>query len=162
MAKKPAKSAVPKLYAGRIARVREAMARPKLPAYLLTNPKDCHYLTGFTGEDSAVLITPKRVYLISDSRFDETIDKECHWTVKVMRRGLIEPEIGKLCRKLKLSRVGVQADRMTLACHADLRKSAKPTRLVKAPPIVNDLRLLKDAEELKIIGQAIVIAQDAF
>ena len=54
-------------------------------------------VTGFTGEDSAVLVTPKRVYVISDSRFDETIANECRWAVKVMRKGLIEPEIGKLC-----------------------------------------------------------------
>ena len=84
MAKKKIGSAVPQLYAGRIARVRQAMARRKVAAYLLTNPMDYHYVTGFSGEDSAVLITPKRVYVISDSRFDETIAKECRLAVKGM------------------------------------------------------------------------------
>ena len=162
MARAKKKPTIPKVHAVRLERARARMAKRKLPAYLITNRMDHYYLTGFTGEDSAVLLTPKRAYVISDGRFDESIDSECPWAVKVLRKGLLEPEIGKVCRRLKLPAVGVQADHMTLASHDELRKAAKPTRLVKAPSIVNDLRLCKDAGELKVIGQAIKIAQDGF
>ncbi len=159
-AKRTAK--VPETYAGRLARVRAKMAAKKLPAYLVTNRHDHYYLTGFTGEDSAVLITAQKVHVISDGRFDEAIDSECPWAAKVLRKGLLEPQIGEVCKKLKLAVVGVQPDHMTLATADELRKAAKPTRLVKAPGIVNGLRLCKDAAELTVVGQAIKIAQDAF
>ena len=63
--------------AARIARCREDMARRKTEAYLITQHMDSYYLTGFTGEDSAILVTPGAVHVISDSRFDEAINQEC-------------------------------------------------------------------------------------
>ena len=134
MARATKKRTIPKVYADRIQRARARMAAKKLPAYLITNRMDHYYLTGFTGEDSAVLLTAKRVHVISDGRFNESIDKECPWAVKVLRKGMLEPEIGKVCRRLRLPSVAVQADHMTLASHGELRKAAKPTKLVKAPP----------------------------
>ncbi len=162
MAKRSGKAGIPKLYAGRLERTREAMAKKKILAYLITNRKDYYYLTGFTGEDSAALITPKKLYIITDSRFDESFDSECAWATKVLRKGVIEPTLGKLCQKLKLPSVAVQPDCVTLEFFDALRKCAAPTRLVKASPMVNDLRLCKDGSELKVLDQAIKIAQDAF
>ena len=138
------------------------MAKKKLPAYLITNRMDSYYLTGFTGEDSAVLITPRGVHVISDGRFDEAMKQECPWVSKVMRKGTLEDAVGKLFRRLRLGAVAVQPDRMTLESHQMLRRAGRPTRLVKAPPIVNRLRICKDTGELETIGQAIKIAQDAF
>ncbi len=156
------KNAAPKLYADRLAAARERMASKKLAGYLVTNHMDYHYLTGFTGEDSALLLTPRRAYVISDTRFEEALRQECPWVPTVMRKALIEDAIGALCGRLKLDRVGIQADHMTLSSHQTLRKAAKPTKLVSAPPIVNGQRLCKDNSELKILDQAIKIAQDAF
>jgi Xaa-Pro aminopeptidase len=150
------------MFAGRLARTRVEMAKKKLAAYLITSRKDGYYLTGFTGEDSAVLITPRRVFVVSDSRFDEAIDQECPWVTKLMRKGTLEDAVGKLLRRLKLGAVAVQTDHVTLQMQQALRKAASPTRFVKAPKIVNRLRTCKDAGELDTISQAIKIAQDAF
>ncbi|HUU85348.1 MAG TPA: aminopeptidase P family protein [Phycisphaerae bacterium] len=162
MARTKKKRSMPRLFADRIAAARARMAEKKLSAYLVTNHMDYHYFTGFTGEDSAVLITPQRLCVISDSRFDEALNQECPWLPRVMRKGLLEPEIGKVCRRFGLPSLAVQADHMTLEAHAELRKAGRPTRLVKAPPIANELRVRKDAAELKIIDDAIKVAQDAF
>jgi Xaa-Pro aminopeptidase len=162
MARAKRRRSIPKLFAGRIAAARARMAEKKLAAYLVTNHMDYHYFTGFTGEDSALLITPKRLCVISDGRFDQALNQECPWLPRAMRKGLLEPEIGKVCRRFKLPSVAVQPDHMTLEAHAAVGKAARPTRVVKAPPIVNRLRLCKDAAELKILQQAIKVAQDAF
>lgn len=162
MARAKRKTTIPRTYARRIEQARHQMARKRLPAYLITNRMDHYYLTGFTGEDSAVLLTPKKVHVISDGRFDESIDAECPWAVKHLRKGTLEAEIGKVCRQLRLPSAAVQADYLTLAAHQAVRKAAGPTRLTKAPSIVNDLRLCKDAGELEVVRQAIKIAQDAF
>ena len=162
MARAKRKRAVPKTFAERLAKTRAQMAKKKLPAYLITNRMDSYYLTGFTGEDSAVLITPRGVHVISDGRYDEAMKQECPWVSNVMRKGTLEDAVGKLFRRLRLGAVAVQPDRMTLESHQMLRRAGRPTRLVKAPPIVNRLRICKDTGELETIGQAIKIAQDAF
>lgn len=148
--------------AARIASCREQMVKHHLPAYLITNHRDTFYMSGFTGEDSALLITARAVHIVSDARFDQAIDKEIPWTRKHLRRGLLIDEIGALVSRLKIERLGVQPEAMTVAMHGGLRKAAKPTRLVHAPPITSLLRRCKDSTELKVLSRAIVVAQDAF
>ena len=43
---------------------------------LITSPYNVSYLTGFTGEDSFLWITPKEVVLLSDARYEEQIQSE--------------------------------------------------------------------------------------
>lgn len=148
--------------AARIASCREQMAKHGLPAYLITDHRDTFYVSGFTGEDSAVLITPRAVHIVSDARFDQAIDNEAPWARKRLRKGLLVDEIGALVVRLKIERLGVQPETMTVAMHGELRKAAKPTRIVLAPPITRGLRERKDATELKVLNRAIAVAQDAF
>ena len=146
----------------RIARCRSAMTKSNLPAYLITQHMDTFYLTGFTGEDSAVIITPRAVHLVSDGRFDQAIDEEAPWAKKHLRQGTLTDEIAKVCSKLKLDRIGIQPEAVSLETNEMLRKALRQTRIVKAPPITKELRLGKDADELRVIRKAIKIAQEAF
>lgn len=148
--------------AGRLARCRKLMVEKQVPAYLVTSRMDGFYLSGFTGEDSALLITPKSVHIISDARFDETIDHELPWARKHLRKGLLTDEIAGVCRRLKLARIALQPEAMTVATHAKLRALARPARLTGAPSIVADMRRCKDDDELAVMNQAIRIAEEAF
>ncbi|UCC31366.1 MAG: aminopeptidase P family protein [Phycisphaerales bacterium] len=148
--------------ADRLTRCRRQMKKRRVGAYLVTNPVDYFYLTGFTGEDSAVLIAPRQVHLITDGRFDESSKKECPWARKWMRKLLLNDEIAKACKELKLRSVAVQPDHMTLGDHAALDKLTKGTRLTKAPPIATTMRRAKSASELGAIGKALRVAEEAF
>ncbi|NOT02522.1 MAG: aminopeptidase P family protein [Phycisphaerales bacterium] len=150
------------IIAGRLARCRRVMAEKGVPAYLITSHMDSFYLSGFTGEDSALLVTPKAVHVISDGRFDETIDHEIPWAKKHLRKGLLTDEIANVCRKLKLDRVAVQQEGMTVATHAKLRSLTKPVRLTGAPSIALEMRRCKDETELSVMNRAIRIAEEAF
>ena len=156
------KAAPGPVIAARLASCREQMAKHRLPAYLVTDPRDTYYMSGFTGEDSAVLVTPRAAHVVSDARFDEAIDAEVPWAMKHLRKGLLIDEIGKLVVRLKLERLGVQSESMTMAMHKALRKAAKPARIVAAPPITERLRRCKDATELTVLNRAIAVAQDSF
>ena len=161
MTKRKSRGPAP-IFAGRVARCRRQMKRHKLGAYLITKPMDYFYLTGFTGEDSAVLVMPRELHAISDGRFDELLNQECPWMTKWMRRGLINDQIAKTCRALKIKKLAIQGDSLTVADHAELRKLNRSTRLVSAPSILADMRLKKDDTELLMIRKAIRCAEDAF
>lgn len=150
------------LIAGRLQRCHAEMARNKLSAYLLTNRHDHYYLAGFSGEDSALLVTRNAVWVISDGRFEESIGKECPWAKVTLRKGQLADEIGKVCKRLKPKKVAVQTDHLSIDEHTAIRRAARPTRLVKAPPIVNNMRLCKDNAELKAMAEAIRVAEEAF
>lgn len=138
------------------------MARGRLSAYLITNPIDQIYLTGFTGEDGAAVITAEKVYLVTDGRFDEQADREAPWAKKILRSKSIGDELSRLGKRLRWRRVGFQADHVTVAQSLAYRKALRPAQLVRAKAIVNDLRLCKDEPELRATLRAIEVAQDAF
>lgn len=145
----------------RISRIRRAMTKAKLPAFLITNHTDTFYATGFTGEDSAILVLPRAIHVISDGRFDEAIDSEIPWATKHLRKGVLSDEIGNVCKKLGLKQVGIQPSGMTLAMHHAIKKAIRPCRPVDAPPIMSNLREIKSQAELTAMRKAIRIAQDA-
>ena len=148
--------------ADRLKRCRTAMRKAKIAGYLITNRRDAYYLTGFTGEDSAVLITPRQVHVISDGRFDQVIDEECPWAKKWLRRGLLIDEIGKVCVQIGLGSVAVQADHLSVEDHATLKKHKPRIKLTIAPPICATMRRIKDRTELSKLNKALRIAEDAF
>ncbi len=150
------------LAVGRLARCRRQLRKHGAEAYLVTNPKDYFFLAEFTGEDSALLILPRAVHLISDGRFDEAINKECPWVTRWMRRGTLNAEIAKACESLKIKKLAVQADHLRLADHVELRKLNKSTGLIEVPTIVANMRCLKDTVELALIRKAIRNAEEAF
>ena len=54
-----------------------SFATEQLPGLLVTNPLNVTYLTGFTGEASYLIVTPKKTLLISDGRFADQLKEEC-------------------------------------------------------------------------------------
>ena len=51
-------------------------ARGGPTAILITNIKNVCYLTGFTGSSAYLLVTAKRDYLLSDSRYESQLETE--------------------------------------------------------------------------------------
>src|SRR5262245_58229059 len=54
----------------------QSLKKHSVDAFLVTSPVNVTYLTGFTGDSSFYLGTPKNSILISDSRFEEQIKEE--------------------------------------------------------------------------------------
>jgi Xaa-Pro aminopeptidase len=161
MVKKKAAGPSP-VIARRLRTFRRKMKSAKLGAYLISKPMDYFYLAGFTGEDSAILITPKDVHALSDGRFDEAINQECPWVKRWMRKGTLNQEIGKACKALRLRKLAVQSDGVNLSDFKALKKETKGVRLIEGPDITGEMRRTKDDAELAATRKAIKVAEDAF
>jgi Xaa-Pro aminopeptidase len=138
------------------------MKKSGVSAYLITEHVDTFYMTGFTGEDSAVLIQPRAVHVLTDRRFEEAAAKEVSWANIHMRKGVLTDEIANVCGKLKLTSLAVQPDRLSLADHDAIRRKTKGVKIAQAPTLTNDLRRRKDKDEIKQMSKALRLAQDAF
>ncbi len=163
MKSKPSRAAaIPQPYADRLRRVRESLGARKLDGYLVVSRMDQFWLTGFTGEDGAALITPSRVTLLTDGRFDETADREAPWATKVVRTQRGPDSIAAPILRHKLRRVGFDPGDMNVALYTALARLIRPGKLAPVSGIVRDLRVCKDAGEVEAIRRAIRIAEDAF
>ncbi|HTV48606.1 MAG TPA: aminopeptidase P family protein [Phycisphaerae bacterium] len=154
----------PKYIQNRCEALTAALEKQKLPALLISSYVDVSYVTGFEGDDSWVIFTPEKVWLISDSRYSEQIQRECPWVVPVIRKKGFGEELMRISRREKISLLGVQAETLTLLQFGALQRAARPARLRLKPVdnLVIELRHIKDAHEISLIEEAIVIAEQAF
>ena len=54
----------------RLDRLHKALRRHRLDAYLCLRLSSIRYLTGFTGSDAALLVSPGGAFLLTDGRYD--------------------------------------------------------------------------------------------
>jgi Xaa-Pro aminopeptidase len=153
--------------AARVAKVRAALQAAKLPlTALITSFVDVSWLTGFEGDDSYVLLTPDKVLLLSDSRYEEQIGLESPWTHTVMRKKAILDEVAKQLKRLKIDTLTVQAESMTLKGQSKLlellKKSGTSVKFKPAADLCITPRNIKDDHEIAIMEEAIRIAEGAF
>jgi len=148
--------------AARVARLRAAMERERLSAFLVTDASNVRYLTGFTGDESALLISRRKKMLITDFRYAEESAETALGCEVFVRNGNMMQAAADLIRRLRTRRVGVERRRMTIAEHALLgRRRSAGMRIVPTDGIIEHLRRKKSAREVAAIRKCIRVAERA-
>jgi Xaa-Pro aminopeptidase len=131
---------------------------------LVTNFTNVTYLTGFTGDDSFLLLTPKSAVVISDGRYTQQLSEECPELDVAIRKPGTEmlAAVTKVIRSAKVGKLGIEAESMTVAFCSALSKELTRVEIVSTSNLVEQLRAIKDADEVAQIRTAIDIAQRAF
>ncbi|QDU71898.1 M24 family metallopeptidase [Mucisphaera calidilacus] len=152
------------VHARRVTALRKRLGDGKVDAVLLTRAVDVRYLTGFSGEDSWVLVPLRRgkPVIISDRRFEEEIAASASGSRAVMRDGPIATMTGKVVGKRGFERVGFDPSELSVTDRNRLVKASKPTRLVGMGLGLSMQRSVKSDDELALIRRAIAIQQLAF
>lgn len=138
------------------------MKKAKLGACLITNRADYIYLTGFTGEDSAALITASSVWIITDRRFENEAVDETSWARIRFRQGQLTDEVATTIRAVGIKQISLQGERVSVSERKTFAAALRGIKLTDEAPPVGALREIKDAHELKLIDRAIQIAEQAF
>ena len=121
------------------------------------------YLSGFKGTESWIFISPKGLYFITDSRYSEQADDEAKGFKVLLRDKKSVTEMVKdLSDKHKLKKVGFEAPVVTYLFYAALEKRLGRERVKPVSNIVESLRIVKDAQEIKSIQKSADIAVKGF
>lgn len=146
----------------RLSRFHQVLEAHKCAAALIVDERNVRYLSGFTGNDSALLITPKRKFLLTDFRYIEEAGLTARgWTVVTQPQGLME-KAGLLARKLRVRSLAIEASAMRLCDAGALRKAAPGVSLKPQTSLVGELRLVKSAWEVARTEEALRIQEDSF
>jgi Xaa-Pro aminopeptidase len=151
----------PDTLARRVAACRARIQQKAVDGYLLTNPVDQYYLTGFPGEDGAALILPHRIILITDGRFIGEA-RETPWADAIFRTGPMAEALEPVLTRHRIRRLGFQPEAMSVASNVLLARAIRPARMVGIKDLVPGLRLTKDAGEVACIERASRVAESAF
>lgn len=145
-------------------RLVSSLRKAGVEALLVTNPIHVSYLTGFSGEDSYLFLSKKNAILISDTRFTDQIEEECPGLdVHIRQSGQQMPAaVGQVLQAAKVSSVGFEKTGLTVATLEGLQGASQTAQWVGTSGLIEDLRAVKDADEIEAIRQAIRIAERAF
>ena len=133
-----------------------------LDAMLITSAPGEFYAVGFHGEGVA-LVTTKGNYYYTDSRYIEAAQRQItDCEVSLPPAGLGYPKtIQSLVEKLSLSKVGFEGQYMSVDTY-ERWKSVLSAELIPAGKLIEELRVVKDAEEIELMEAAQRITDEAF
>ncbi|PYU14311.1 MAG: aminopeptidase P family protein [Acidobacteria bacterium] len=137
----------------------ELLHESRIDSLLVTHPANWFYLTGFTGESGALVVSKKGATLVTDGRFVVQAKEEAIGVrVREQKGSVFESAVQEL-RDGKVRRVGFDADHMTVSQLQSARKASKGRlEWVAVPGIVETLRARKDAVELAQMRKAAILA----
>ena len=146
-------------YEARIAKVGSALPEHKVDALLVTSPTNVRYLTGFSGTNGQVLVSPGRATFFTDPRYrarasDIVVGADIAIYSDKLPEVLPEHFSGRV--------LGVEGQNMTLAQHAGLEDALDDVTIEATRNVVEDLRRTKEPAEIELIRQAVVIGDETF
>lgn len=146
----------------RVKQLREKLQEQGLSAMLVASPINRRYLTGFTGSAGYVLITRDESYLLTDFRYMTQAPAQAAG-FKVVEHGAKVMDTAKeLLAAEGITSLGFEQEHVTYAVFAAYTEQLKPVSLTPVSGLVEELRIFKDSEELKVMQRAADLADATF
>jgi len=145
-------------------KLRKMLAKEGADALLVTNFFNVTYLTGFTGDDSYLLLRGDGELVLSDSRYTTQLGEECPGLDMHIRshRGTMIQAVGKVLKAAKIGRLAIEADSMTVSLRDQIAAERPKMEIAPTSGLVEKLRQSKDKGEIARIRRAIWCAEKAF
>lgn len=135
----------------------------KIDALLVSAPPNVRYLSGFTGDNGLLLVTPESRTLFTDPRFTIQAAEECTCEVKIVTKTPLDQAALQTVRRKRMKRVGFEAARMLFEVHQRIVKSLpRGVTLTPIGPVVDRLRMVKSDDEIARIRRSVLTNSEAF
>ena len=133
----------------------------KIDSLVITSPVNWFYLTGFTGESGALIVSRKGSALITDGRFMVQGRRETSGIRLIQQKGSLVESVSEFLKDSRSQRVGFDAAQVAVGQMQTLRRATGArVRWVATLGKVERLRMHKDAAELAQMRRAAILAGD--
>jgi len=137
------------------------MERHSLDALLVTSLLNIRYQCGFTGSDGVLLLTSSGGWFLTDSRYTTQAQSEVSSFHVTEYRNKLDSVVERI-NEAGCRRVGIESGCLTVAIYNELSERLPRIDLVPLGSDIDELRTLKDAEEIELLKDVCSIASDAF
>jgi Xaa-Pro aminopeptidase len=144
-------------YKSRIGKAQDAALKLRLDALIVMHLANVRYLCGFTGSSAALVVTDKGALLFTDGRYTQQARDEVRGAkIRIVKGKSALAAATEWLRGLRgLKRIGIEPSHMTVADKSTLARSLRSgAKLVDAPAVIEQMRMVKEAEEIAHIRQA--------
>ncbi len=157
----------------RIEQLRNSIANNKFDTVLILSDENRRYLSGYSGEDGSydetagiLVITQNDLILVTDSRYDgQAGDEAGLYTIHCYKESLAK-ELAAILKSVNAKTVGFEAARITFDLFTKISNTLSDNepdiQLSSADELLKNLRIKKDAFEIKAIKTVLNIAETAF
>jgi Xaa-Pro aminopeptidase len=154
-------------YAARQRRLHGELESNHLDLLLVTHLPNIRYLCGFTGSAAVLLIGDGEATLFTDGRYIAQARTEVSGARIVIARKspwLAAPEFLTVPRRRTASpRLALEPNSVTVSMREQLATILQSKwKLVSAPPLIEQARMVKDAEEIRCIRRAVELGAGLF
>ena len=150
-------------------RLRVWLAEQGLDAYLVTQPQNRSYLSGWLNDDTEgagmLLVSRERQILLTNPLYLEVTTREAvGWEIAVPPSREYAPALVRLATEIGAARIGFEASALTYADYAQFNAAfAGAVELVPyAKSYVDTLRLVKQPHEIELLRRAVAITDQTF
>jgi Xaa-Pro aminopeptidase len=145
----------------KIEKLRKKLTDLGLDAVLITSKFNRRYISGFTGSSGFVLVTQNDAKIITDFRYVEQAENQCREFEVVEHKATIHEELANQIKTLNINQLGFEKDHVTYS-NFEILKSHLKCNLVPISGVMEEIRLIKSPDEIKIVKEATSIADQAF
>ena len=145
----------------KIQRLREKLSQEQVDAIIITNPYNRRYISNFTGSAGIVVISQKEAKFITDFRYVEQAGKQAVGFEIVQHKGPIQNEVAAQLKTMGAKRIGFEQDNVTFSTYKSY-ETVVEGELIPLSNVIENLRLIKTPQEIKILKEAADIADAAF
>ncbi|MDD5014161.1 MAG: Xaa-Pro peptidase family protein [Atribacterota bacterium] len=136
----------------------------EIEGFLITNLKNLYYLSGFDGEGFA-LITNRNNYLFTDSRYTEQAEKESPdfkiITDEPKKKNARILAIKKISAKNRIKKIAFESSNLSYTDFKKYSDSLESIELLPTENIIEELRMIKDKEEIIKVKKAAQITTES-
>src|SRR2546425_835068 len=149
----------------RVAALRQRLLDLQLDGLVVTSPENIRYLSGFPGSLGYLIIAGDAAEILGDSRYWLQMEAEAP-AFRLMPSGPshgLWALVAERIKALGLRRVGFESQHLTFDQHQRLSAALPPDpTLVATAGLVEELRIVKEPEEVELLRAVASIAGRAF
>lgn len=145
----------------KLAKLREALSEKGIDAILITSPINRRYITSFTGSSGAAIISSSDARFITDFRYTAQAKNQAREFEIIEHKQAMNTAIADALKDMNVKTIGFEQDYVTYTEFENYKESF-PAELVPVAGLVEEIRLIKTADELEIMKRAAKIADDAY
>lgn len=144
----------------RIRQTLQLLVEKNIDALFISSESNVNYLSGFTGNDSRLLISDQKCFLLTDRRYIEQAEKECHKDITVFEwindKRYNSSTYDFLIKLLQIKNIGFESNHLTFQEYSEINGNKVPTQ-----NLVEQIRLIKSKDEIENLRKASQISDKA-
>ncbi len=153
---------------GRLDRIRALLPEKKLDLLLVTHLPNICYLCGFTGSAATLLVSERGATLFTDGRYIAQAHAEVSGAAILVSRKALPTAVGEFLTKSQWRRgakavLGIEADYVSVATRERIAALTDGKfRIASTSSLIERARMVKDADEIRLIRQAVEVGASLF